>query len=132
MSVIYMPQAVNVIYKKILATLKKEREIKKSDLDAIALLAQNIVYYQDANRTIDEHGFMITSTTEKGTTIKQNPACIAADNAQRMMVRLMEQLMMTPKSKVLADGRSELKEEEVDPIAAALLNLKKKREKNGT
>ncbi|QWL58213.1 P27 family phage terminase small subunit [Aeromonas jandaei] len=130
MPIIPLSDAEKVIYKKLHTVLKKERELKASDLEAVALLAKNIWLFDQASIAVEQHGFLITSETSKGVAIKQNPAAISLDNSQTKIVKLMEQLLMTPRSKVLADGRSELKEEDNDPITAALAVLKKKREKN--
>ncbi|HGY0993956.1 P27 family phage terminase small subunit [Aeromonas salmonicida] len=129
MSVMNVGPEALVIYKKYLKVLKKERDIKPSDFDVIALLAMNVVGLEKAIASVNEHGFMISSSNEKGiNTVKQNPACTAVDNYQRMVARLLEQLLMTPKAKASAGEKSEKNETEVqDPLSKALLALRPKR-----
>ncbi|MGG5825933.1 P27 family phage terminase small subunit [Aeromonas salmonicida] len=127
MTVIKMNAAATAIYKKTLSTLKKERDIKKSDLDSIALLAINIDRLEKANAAIDEHGFMIESTTEKGTTIKQNPACINADLCQSKIIKLMDSLLMSPKAKLASirvDAEKEPEEKDALDIALGKIGSK--------
>ncbi|CAJ1855200.1 hypothetical protein HLBENOHH_02465 [Aeromonas dhakensis] len=123
-NVMEMTAEVQTIYKKYVRILKKERELKASDYDCIALLAEHVYIKQVAFKEM-AIGLDIRSDTKEGTTIKKNPAAAVYDNATRMIARLHEQLLMTPKAKITAEKNTKPKEEpeELDALDVALSKI---------
>ena len=116
-------------FTSILNVLKKEREIKKTDYDAIALLVINMTMLSQAVDTINSDGAMIVSHNQHGEVIKKNPATELAQQCQTAMRHLFVELLMTPKSRLAVSAMAaQDTPEEDDPLAAAL----KARAKRGT
>ncbi|MGL4765222.1 MAG: P27 family phage terminase small subunit [Aeromonas sp.] len=100
--------------------LEAEREIKPSDLDAIALLAVNMSVLDEALRSIAADGATIISHTNYGQTPKSNPAVTLMQQCQQSIRALMTELLMTPKAKAMVLKDIGAKVEEDDPLAEAL------------
>lgn len=114
-------------FKQLKTMLESERELKPSDYDAIALLAVNMYILDEACKSIDVEGVMIVSHTQYGEVVKANPATALMQQCQQSIRALFGELLMTPKSKILVTKEtSEKKEDEDDPLTAALKNRAKK------
>ncbi|KFA99260.1 P27 family phage terminase small subunit [Vibrio sp. ER1A] len=100
--------------------LEKERELKPSDMDSIALLAINVNILEQATATIDAEGVMVVSHTNYGQTVKASPAIALLHQTQQAIRALMDSLLMSPKSKHQVDKVEQIKPEEDDPLTAAL------------
>ncbi len=116
------------IFLSIKKVLEAEREIKPSDLDAIALLAVNMYVLDEALKSLECDGVMIISHTQYGQVTKSNPASQLMQQCQQSIRSLMTELLMTPKAKAMVVKDIGEKVEEDDPLAAAL----KARAKRGT
>ncbi|MGL4843826.1 MAG: P27 family phage terminase small subunit [Aeromonas veronii] len=108
------------VFKSIKSILEAEREIKPSDLDAIALLAVNMSVLDECLNSLDVDGVMIASHTQYGQVVKSNPAAALMQTCQQSIRALMTELLMTPKSKAMVAKDLGEKVEEEDPLAAAL------------
>ncbi|MGL6606606.1 P27 family phage terminase small subunit [Aeromonas hydrophila] len=126
-NVMEMIPEVQAIYKKYVRILKKERDLKPSDYDCIALMSEHVYIKQMAFKEMTT-GLEIQSNTKEGTTRKKTPAAAVYENASRMISRLHEQLLMTPKAKITAEKNQKPKEEEEeqDALEIALGKIGKK------
>lgn len=108
-------------FTSILNALKKEREIKRTDYDAIALLVLNMTMLEQAIDAINAEGAMVVSHTQHGQVTKKNPATELAQQCQTAMRNLFVELLMTPKSRLAVSAlAAQGTPEEDDPLAAAL------------
>lgn len=103
-------------FDSIKSILETEREIKESDVDAIALLAINLGILDQAVFAVEQEGAMIQIVTKYGATFKQNPAVSMIHQTQQSIRSLMDSLLMTPKAKAAINKASIEKPEEDDPL----------------
>lgn len=97
--------------------IEAERELKPTDLQCIALLANNLSLYEYTNDLLREEGIIIHTATG----IKTSPALSARDQALKTIKHCMDSLLMTPRSKAAAKDAA-MKDDRVedDPLMAAL------------
>ena len=107
-------------YESIKSMLELERELKDSDLDAVALLAINLGILDQAVAMINAEGAMISVHTSYGSTFKQNPAVAMLHQTQQSTRALMESLLMNPKAKAAINKADVEKKEEDDPLTEIL------------
>lgn len=103
-------------YHSILKMLQKERELQPSDLDAIAMLVVQMSVFHKCMNIIEVEGIITYSHTQHGQVAKANPANDMMNKAQVAIRGLMEQLLMTPKTKASIFKPEPKREEEFDPI----------------
>ena len=109
-----------VRYQSIKKMLEEERELKDSDLDAVALLAINLGILDQAVDLINAEGAMISVHTSYGQTFKQNPAVAMLHQTQQSTRALMDSLLMNPKAKAAINKADVEKKEEDDPLTEIL------------
>lgn len=109
-------------FTSILTLLKREREIKRTDYNAIALLVLNMTMFDQAVDSINADGAMIVCHTQHGDVVKKNPATELAQQCQTAIRNLMIELLMTPKSRlaVSAMAAQNTPDDEEDPIATMI------------
>ncbi|EGR0698805.1 hypothetical protein EX461_23980 [Vibrio parahaemolyticus] len=107
-------------YESIKTMIEAERELKDSDLDAVALLAINLGILDQAVSMINAEGAMIVVHTNYGQTFKQNPAVSMMHQTQQSIRSLMDSLLMNPKAKASVSKYEVENAEEDDPLVEIL------------
>ena len=110
----------DIRFQSIKTMLEAERELKDSDLDAVALLAVNLGILDQAVAMINAEGAMISVHTSYGQTFKQNPAVAMMHQTQQSIRSLMDALLMNPKAKASINKSEVEKKEEDDPLTEIL------------
>lgn len=110
----------DIRYQSIKTMLEAERELKDSDLDAVALLAVNLGILDQAVDMINAEGAMIPVHTSYGQTFKQNPAVAMMHQTQQSIRSLMDSLLMNPKTKASINKADVEKKEKDDPLTEIL------------
>ncbi|WP_429142539.1 P27 family phage terminase small subunit [Aeromonas veronii] len=105
------------IFLSIKQVLEAEREIKPSDLDAIALLSVNMYVLDEALKSLECDGVMIITHNGGGQVVKSNPASQLMQQCQQSIRALMTELLMTPKAKSMLREAEVEEEDDEDPIA---------------
>ncbi|WMB74211.1 P27 family phage terminase small subunit [Shewanella oncorhynchi] len=107
--------------------IEKEREVKPSENEVIAMLASCVAMYEVARKSIQEDGVLIRNENSYGISNKANPANTIAEKAQTTIKAYLGELLLTPKAKAQLSKAIMEKDSEDDPLAMALKKRAEKR-----
>lgn len=122
-----MHSDVEPIYKKLLSGLKKERDVRPSELSLIATYANLVYLNEKATFDLIEEGSGVVNKVGHGEKLQDNPSMKMYSMTVIQMEKYSKLLGMSPKALMEITGSTddEKEDEEDDPLS----NLMKKRGK---
>lgn len=114
------------IFEHYKTVIEKEREVKTSEYEVIAMLASCVALYEVARKSMHEDGVLIHTDNSYGKSIKSSPANQIAEKAQTTIKAYLGELLLTPKAKAQLSKAITEKDPEGDEFA---VRMKKREEK---